>query len=325
MTTIALVTGGVAGVGMGYVLQRAQLCFHATFSGALARRFLLARGWLLGVAISSVGLSVLFLTPLGDGLNRGLPFAPVADVVGGVVIGVGMAVAATCVSGLFFKLGSGMLGCLAGLGGWAAGELAARQVVLPGPTVLPAGAGATFPALLGVPRLAFAVVFLAVVGVVLWRWRAAERPRPGQWDWPVTGVALGAVTIAGWVLAGVGGAGFGPSTVGAVAGFAAGAPNWWLTAFLLGIVVGAAVAARVSGEFHVRGERPVRYVRLVAGGFLLGAGGWIAGGCNLGHGLSGVAQLNVASWVVVAAIVAGIALARAVNRAATAGPPGAAR
>lgn len=296
---------------MGYVLQRAQLCFHSAFAGVLIGRFLLARSWLLGVAVAAVGLSALFLTPLADGLNQGLPFTPVADVVGGFLLGVGMAVAGTCVSGLSFKLGSGMLGCLAGLGGRAAGELSVRQVVLPGPTLLPPGPAATLPALLGVPRVAFA--FLAAVVAALCLWRHADLPRRGQWNWPVAGVALGVVTILGWVLAGSGGASFDPSTVGAVAGLADGEPNWWLTAFLPGIVLGGAIAAQVTGDLHVRGERPVRYVRLAVGGFLLGAGGRLAGGCTLGHGLSGVTQLNVSSWVVVAAVIGGIALARAAH------------
>jgi uncharacterized membrane protein YedE/YeeE len=312
MDGIAALTGGLAGLGMGYVLQRAQLCFHATFDGVLRRRFLLARGWLLGVAIAAVGLSALFLTSFGGRLNQGLPFVPAANVAGGLLIGVGMAVASSCVSGLFYKLGAGMLGCVAGLAGWAGGELVARRIVVPGPTVLSGGAGATIPGLIGVPRLVVALVFLAVTVAVLWRWRTRERPEHGwQWGWPVTGVALGAVTVAGWVLAGLGHSSFGPSTVGAVASIAAGTPNWWLVAFLVGIVGGAALAARTAGGYVLRGERPVRYVQLAVGGFLLGAGGWIAGGCNLGHGLSGVAQLNVSSWVVVVAIVAGIGATRA--------------
>ncbi|MEC3980369.1 YeeE/YedE thiosulfate transporter family protein [Amycolatopsis sp. H20-H5] len=311
MTTIALTAGAAAGVGMGYVLQRSQLCFHAMFSGLTRHRLVLARGWLLGVAIAAVGLALVFLTPLGDGLNRGLPFTPVANIAGGLVIGAGMAVARSCVSGLFFKLGAGMLGCVAGLIGWAAGELAVRDLVLPGPTVLAPGPGATFPGLLGIPQLVFALVFLALTVAALWLRRTGERPEHRwQWDWPVVGVALGLVTVAGWVLAGVGGSSFGPSSVGAVASVAAGLPNWWLIAFLLGIVAGAAVAARTAGGFERRGERPLRYLQLAAGGFLLGAGGWIAGGCNLGHGLSGVAQLNVASWVTVAAMIAGLTAVR---------------
>ncbi|KAA2252985.1 hypothetical protein F0L68_33865 [Solihabitans fulvus] len=313
----AVLTGLVAGTAMGYVLYRGRLCFHATFAGPYERRWLLARAWLLGVAVASVGLAVLFGTPLAAGLNRGLPFAPVADLVGGLLIGVGMAVARSCVSGLLFKLGSGMLGALVGLAGWVAGELAVHDLVLPGPTVLPGGRGATVPGVLGLPTLAVSVVFLVIVAAAL-RWRrGAERPdRAWQWNWPTAGVALGAVTVAGWVLAAVGGAGFGPSTVGAATGVLDGNPNWWLIAFLGGIVAGGAVAARTSGGFLVRGETKVRYAQLAVGGALLGAGGWLAGGCNLGHALSGAAQLNVSSWVVVAAIVAGIGLARAAQRMA---------
>jgi uncharacterized membrane protein YedE/YeeE len=296
---------------MGYVLHRGQLCFHAMFADAVAGRSMLLRGWLLGVTIAAVGLSVLFATPLGAGLDRGLPFAPVGNIAGGLLIGLRMVVARSCVSGLFAKLGSGMLGTLAGLAGWAAGELLARMVPVPGPVLLPGGDVATVPGVLGLPRAVVAVAFLVVVVIALRRRRIAQGPDqrpalPWRWDWPALGVALGAVTILGWVAAAAGGSSFGPGTVGAVTSVAVGAPDAWLIAFLAGIVVGAAVAGRTAGGFAVRGEQPVRYLQLALGGVLLGAGGWIAGGCNLGHGLSGVAQLGVSSWVVVAAIAAGV-------------------
>jgi len=309
-----LLTGAVAGVALGYVLQRGQLCFHSAIRTALERRCLLVRGWALGVALAAVGLGLLFLLPGTENLNRGLAFRPVANIVGGLVIGAGMVVASTCVSGLFYKLGSGMLGALVGLGGWGLGELAVRDVTLPGPTMLSGGDAATLPGLIGLPRLLVAVLVLAAVGLWLWRSPATNRPaKSWQWDWPQIGLALGLVTTAGWALAAAGGSSFGPSTVGAVSNAAAGSPNYWLIAFVLGIVAGGTLAARTAGGFWVRGEQPVRYVQLVTGGFLLGAGGWIAGGCNLGHGLSGVAQLNVSSLVVVVAIVAGVAATRALR------------
>ena len=40
-----------------------------------------------------------------------------------------------------------------------------------------------------------------------------------------SGIALGIATIIGWVLAGVGGVSFGPSTIGAVTAASAGRPN----------------------------------------------------------------------------------------------------
>ncbi len=117
--------------------------------------------------------------PGTDGLNQGLAFRPIANVVGGLVSGVGMVVARSCVSGLFYKLGSGMLGALVGLAGWAAGELLARQLTLPGPTVLPGGEAATLPGVLGLPRLQVAALLLTSVAIALWRRPAGSRLASG--------------------------------------------------------------------------------------------------------------------------------------------------
>jgi len=49
--------------------------------------------------MASVGLALLFLLPGTTGLNQGLAFRPVANVAGGLIIGIGMVVARSCVSG----------------------------------------------------------------------------------------------------------------------------------------------------------------------------------------------------------------------------------
>ncbi len=318
---LMLITGVLAGAALGFVLQRSGLCFHSMFATAWTGSTRLLRGWLLGVAIAAVGLSLLYASSAFDQLNEGLAFRPVGNIVGGLLIGAGMAVGRTCASGLFYKLGAGMLGSVVGIAGWIAGELVATRIDVPGPTVLDGGTEGTITGVLGVPRLPGAVLLLiAVVAIcrvlVKREGRGSARgafddSQPtNTWTWPRTGVALGAVVILGWVLAGAGDASFGPSTVGASASIEAGNPMWWLIAFLLGLVPGAHVAARRTGDWRPRGETPVRYGQLAVGGFLLGAGGWIAGGCNLGHGLSGAAQLNVASWVAVAAMAVGVGLTR---------------
>jgi uncharacterized protein len=119
-----------------------------------------------------------------------------------------------------------------------------------------------------------------------------------------------ATTVA-WALAGWSGASFGPSTVGAPSAIADGLSgdgwgNEWLLAFLVGIVVGSALWSIVSGKLWVRWDGLLRLIGLAAGGVLLGAGGVIAGGCNLGHGLSGVAQMSVGSYVTVGSMIAGV-------------------
>lgn len=308
---IAIVTGTLAGVLMGVVLHRGQLCFHSMITTAQRGHTDLLRGWLLGVTIAAVGLALLYSLSWSDGLNRGLAFRPVSAVIGGLLIGVGMVVARSCVSGLLFKLGSGMAGASVGLAGWAAGELLVRDLDVPGPTILAGGLEGTIPGVLGLPRLVVALVAL----VLAVAWVARSRPGPDvtrpswQWGRVTLGIGLGVAIVGGWVLARVGDASYGPSSVGAVASVVDGSPRWWLIAFLVGIVLGALVSARAGAGWWWRGESRGRLLGLFAGGVLFGAGGWIAGGCNIGHGLSGVAQLNASSWVVVLSISAGVWMA----------------
>ncbi|KAI9338177.1 hypothetical protein BDR26DRAFT_863132 [Obelidium mucronatum] len=65
-----------------------------------------------------------------------------------------------------------------------------------------------------------------------------------------------------------------------------------------GLVYGAGLAAKpVAGSLLFT---PAQVSRLVGGGILLVYGSRIAGGCTSGHGLSGMAQLSVASFITVA-------------------------
>ncbi len=68
------VTGALAGLLMGYVLQRGQLCFHSAIRNSLDGRFLLARGWALGVALASGGSHCCSSCPEPAGSTRAWPF-----------------------------------------------------------------------------------------------------------------------------------------------------------------------------------------------------------------------------------------------------------
>jgi len=306
-----VVAGALAGLIFGYVLMRSNLCFHSAIRGLFGGSSGLAKAWTLGVSIAAIGLVVIYSFSPWDNLNQGLPFRPVGNLAGGVLFGIGMVVAASCASGLFYKLGSGMLGAGVGIAGWTVGQLIAERIQVPGPTLLPVGEAATLSGWLGVPRAVTLPLPAIVIFLLLRNGKQASGGR--QWGWPLAGTALGFATIIGWVLAGVGGASFGPSTIGAVSGASAGRPNWWLTAFLVAMVPGATIAARTSGGWSVRGETGMRHVQLALGGVLIGAGGLIAGGCNLGHGVSGAAQLSISSFVTIAGMIGGVALATAVR------------
>ena len=66
---------------------------------------------------------------------------------------------------------------------------------------------------------------------------------------------------------------------------------------LTGDAVGAFLAALQSKDFAFRLPTPGRFVQQTAGGALMGIGASIAGGCNIGHGITGLSALSVTSLV----------------------------
>lgn len=90
----------------------------------------------------------------------------------------------------------------------------------------------------------------------------------------------------------------------------------WQGALVVGIALGALVSARLSGArraaFSPVWRQALGLTALwqraavgFAGGFVLLLGARIAGGCTSGHGISGMAQLSLSSFVAVAAMFAG--------------------
>ena len=96
----------------------------------------------------------------------------------------------------------------------------------------------------------------------------------------------------------------------------AGAKNWWQVALVIGVALGAGLSARLSGARRpamstvwerglgittLSGRLPLAFVA----GFIMLFGARVADGCTSGHGLSGMAQLAIGSFIAVAAMFAG--------------------
>ncbi len=82
----------------------------------------------------------------------------------------------------------------------------------------------------------------------------------------------------------------------------------WQVALVIGVIVGAFLAAWSGGEFTGRWLPPMwaeRFGESVSlrltvgflGGGLMAFGARMAGGCTSGHGISGAMQLSVGSWI----------------------------
>jgi len=78
--------------------------------------------------------------------------------------------------------------------------------------------------------------------------------------------------------------------------------------FVAGTALGAAISALVSGTFRWQRPQTRAIPNYLAGGLLMGFGAMVAGGCNIGQGLSGVSTLAAGSLSAAGAILAGTAL-----------------
>jgi uncharacterized membrane protein YedE/YeeE len=236
-----------------------------------------------------------------------------------------MVVAATCITGLFYKLGHGMLGVLVGLVGWALGDiitylgpLRSLRQGLRESTIAVNGASAT---LLNLPNwLGAGILTLLALAAVVYLIRSPRRVRGKLWTWLALGLATGLFMSLAWLLARAGGSNYTYGTSGVPSGVVeafmgeSSGDTPWIPIALASLVPGAFLAAWRSGTLWIRGETVRRYAELALGGLLMGIGAAIAGGCNLGHSLVGVPLLSLGSIATTLAMAAGVFLAAAATK-----------
>jgi uncharacterized membrane protein YedE/YeeE len=274
-------------------------------------------------------LTLLIAIPLVNGLRLlGLiepwipPFAWQANLFGGMLFGVGMVVASSCITGLFYKLGHGMLGTLAGLAAWALGD----WIVYKGPLTglreswtadpLTVNGGETVTVLNGLGPYGGIMLLMLGAAVIIYLWRSPRNGRGKYWGWLILGTATGIMVSVAWLLADTGGSDYPYGTSGiptkvveALTNGGQGQGSIWIPVTLFSIVLGSFIAARRSGTWWIRGESMARYTQLAIGGLFMGIGSGIAGGCNLGHSLVGVPLLSLGSITTSVAMFLGVALA----------------
>ena len=80
----------------------------------------------------------------------------------------------------------------------------------------------------------------------------------------------------------------------------------WGSFMWMGLIAGAYWAARSHGEFAWRAPGAQRLLQALGGGLMMGVGAGIAGGCNIGHGLTGVPLFGLSSLTATVSIVLGV-------------------
>jgi len=322
----ALVVGLIIGAIFGFILQRGRFCMNSAFRDIiLLKEYKLAKAVLVSLAVLMVGFAIF---AFGDVIELApKAFKPWAAIVGGLVFGIGMVLAAGCASGTTYRVGEGMVGSLvAGIGltfgavitagGFLSGAKAYLQDELVG-DVTPSGS----------PII---MLIVGIVGLALmfffWGWPAIKRKRDANepliktdnlveqtfkkaYPWWVTGILIGIILTAGYVAS------------NGVVGITGGWMNirgWfmsyedpassvmWSGFIIFGIIIGAFVSAYIGGEFKLRVPKDgLTLLKQLLGGILMGFGAVTAMGCNVTNILGGVPQLSIHSIVTGVFIVLG--------------------
>ena len=326
-----------AGIAFGAIAQRTNFCTMGALSDILfLENYNRMRAWLLAMAVAIAGSQMLDAAGLVD-LGKSIYLAPnlgwLGGIAGGLMFGFGMTLAGGCGSRTLVRLGAGNLKSLIvfivlGLFAYMTlrgltGALRVATVETASIDLKRAGlATQGLPEIAGKLGIALATARTAIAGIAVAAlgWYcfkdAAFRASPRD---VVAGIGIGLLVVAGWAITGiVGNDDFEPAQLASFTFVApigdalvyaitwSGAKINFGIAGVLGVVVGAFLAARASGEFRVESFNDKGdLLRHLSGAALMGAGGVTALGCTIGQGITGLSTLAAGSVIAILAILAG--------------------
>lgn len=328
-----ILSGLFVGVLFGFALQRGRFCMNSAFRDIiLGRDFTLFKSLAVAILVGMVGFSIMALTGIIT-LNP-KPLMWGANIVGGLVFGMGMVLAGGCASGITYRAGEGMVGAMIAITGFGlAGLMTSGGVLKPISNYLQTntkvmtgdGKSLTLANILGID-LAIMMLVLSIIIIVIWGIIAmrnksttqsfSEKPKSlGEaifrrgWNWLYTGIAVGFVSILAFPLSAATGRNYPLGITGGWINIYQSLIKWqtvveseikraslnWEGAEVLGVVLGAAIAALIAKEFAIRAPEAKVILLIFLGGLMMGFGAVLSSGCNIGHILSGVPQLSIGS------------------------------
>ncbi|MGQ4891562.1 MAG: YeeE/YedE family protein [Candidatus Njordarchaeia archaeon] len=326
---IHILSGLIVGLLFGFALQRGRFCMNSAFRDIfLLKDYTLLKAVVVALIVEMIGFHVMATAGIIH-LNP-KPLFWGANIIGGFLFGVGMVLAGGCASGTSYRVGEGMMGSFVALLGYASFALATssgifkpfkeflqKNTLIKVPTNMDmyAGSAKNNPTLATVTNLNpwVWVVIITVITIAILYWKGGEPEKTEKpkslyerifkhgWDWQTTGIIIGIVGIISFPASAAAGRNYPLGITGGWANllkfFVTGDSNVvsWEVLEVIGLVIGAFIAAYIAGEFKLRAPEAKRLVQQYIGGALMGVGAVTNKGCNIGHILSGVPQLALSS------------------------------
>jgi hypothetical protein len=262
------------------------------------------KAYFLAIAVQMLVVPVLGL--LGIVKISTPAFYPLGATLGGFLFGLAMNWGGGCAGGVWYKLGGGSIGAFVAIVGLIIGYITMENGALKFSRLFIQSIGHGDPVetmtlanlfnlplwMLAVP-LALALLFLLLKNPPI-------NPDKG-WSWRTTGLIIGSIGIIAWVASSLSGRFFGmaivPGSKDALDALTSGGNSSlsWDLFFVLGIPIGGYLSASRQSEFHWSNISGGAIWKLAGGGFVLGVSASLAGGCTVGHGLTGIPLLSLGS------------------------------
>ncbi len=318
---------GVCGQITGFCLKRGLAGWWVEGEGTKIR----ALGLALAVAlVGAQALDAAGLVALRTSLYMQPEISVLTLAAGGVLFGYGMVMANGCGARALVLLGSGnlrsfvVLVCL-GIAGAATltGLVAPLRTAMQSVATLPAPVSpASLPAWLATAGLDGTVARWLVVALMsggLMAFAFLHAPFRKDAKAMASGFIVGLLVVMGWYATGVLGADdFDPAALESLTFIApvANTINFLMlatgfrlsfgVAVVIGVFLGALGSALVTRTGKLEGfTRPGSMLRYMGGGTLMGLGGAMALGCNIGQGLTGLSTLALGSFIASGGILLG--------------------
>ena len=336
-TTAFVLSGLIIGLAFGFVLQRGRFCMNSAYREVLFGEYTLFRAYLLAVVVTMIGANLIedlgWLKHVDEtgalvaGALERQDFVPMANVIGGYLFGMGIVLAGGCGSGILYRVGEGNLANVVAVFGFFFGiattkfgilkPLYMRLISIQWPAEGPAP---TLYSVLGINKWVVIAAISAAFLFFVFQGRPFQKAKTG-YSWSVAGLLIGLIAVAAWWVSGYfGGRTRGLSFTGPVRELflslifgnyqndpsaiipgesrtVLGVIFSWSALYVLAVPVGAYISARLLHEFKLKVPPAKELLKVLFGGFIMGIGAEIGGGCNIGHGLTGVSTLAISSWV----------------------------
>jgi uncharacterized membrane protein YedE/YeeE len=127
---MTVVSGLLIGIAAGVVLQRGRFCMNSAFRDTIfIQDYTFLKAAMIALLVAMVGAN--FLEDIGQiqTLRRQV-FAPVGNILGGYLFGIGIVIAGGCGSGIWFRVGEGLVSAFFSVLGFMIAILASQVGIL---------------------------------------------------------------------------------------------------------------------------------------------------------------------------------------------------